>query len=54
MSQDVVIRVVELTHQTVDVGRSIPANVGDKEGNELWGDVVKHRAMNADFLQDVP
>lgn len=49
-----IIRMVQLTHQAVDVGRCIPTNVGDKEGNELWGNVVKHRAMNTDFLQDVP
>lgn len=49
-----VIRVVEFTHQAVDVGRGIAPNVGDKEGNELWGDVVEHRAMDADLLQDVP
>lgn len=44
---------VEFTHQAVDVGRCIPTNVGDKEGNELWGDVVKHRTMNTDLLQNV-
>lgn len=49
-----IIRMVEFTHQAVDVGRRIPTNVGDEEGNELWGDVVKHGAVNADLLQNVP
>ena len=45
---------VEFTHQAVDVGRCIPTNVGDKQSNELWRDVVKHGAMDTDLLQDVP
>lgn len=49
-----IIRMVEFTHQAVDVGRCVPTNVGDKEGDELWGDVVKNRAVNADLLQNVP
>lgn len=53
-SEDVVIRMVELTHQAVDVGRGVPPDVGDEQGDELWGDVVKHGAVDADFLQNVP
>lgn len=49
-----IVRMVELTHQAVDVGRCVPTNVGDKQCNELWGHVVKHRAVNADLLQNVP
>lgn len=49
-----IIRMVEFTHQVVDIGRCIPTNFGDKEGNEFWGHVVKHRAMNTDLLQNVP
>lgn len=49
-----IVGMVEFTHQAVDVGRRIPPNVGDKEGNELWGDVVKHGAVNTDLLQNVP
>lgn len=52
--QDVIVRMVEFTHQAVDVGRCIPTNVGDKQGNELWRDVVKDGAMDTDLLQDVP
>lgn len=54
MSEDMVIRVVELAHQSVDVGGCIPTNVGDKESNELRGHVVEHRTVNADLLQNVP
>lgn len=53
-SEDVVVGMVELTHQAVDVGRGVPADVGDEQGNELGGHVVKHRAMDTDFLQNVP
>lgn len=49
-----IIRMVQFTHQAVDVGRCVPTDVRDKEGNELWGNIVKHGAMNADFLQNVP
>lgn len=49
-----VIRVVELAHQSVDVGGCVSTNVGDKESNELRGHVVKHRTVNADLLQNVP
>lgn len=49
-----IVRMVEFTHQAVDVGRCIPTNVGDKECNELRGHVVKYRAVNADLLQNVP
>lgn len=49
-----IIRMVEFTHQAVDVGRCIPTNVGDKQSNELWRDVVKHGAMDTDLLQDIP
>lgn len=53
MSEDVVIRMIELAHQAVDVGWCVPANVGDKEGNEVGGHVVKHRTVDADLLQNV-
>ena len=49
-----IVRMVEFTHQAVDVRRCIPTNVGDKQSNELWRDVVKHGAMDTDLLQDVP
>lgn len=44
---------VQLTHQAVDVGRCIPTDVGDKQGDEFWRDVVKHWAVNADLFQDI-
>lgn len=53
MSEDMVVRMVELAHQAVDVGRCIPTNVGDKEGNEVRGHVVKHRTVDTDLLQNV-
>lgn len=44
-----VIRMVELTHEAIDVGGCITPNVGDEESNELWGNIVKHWAMNIDL-----
>lgn len=48
-----VIRMVELAHQAVDVGWRVPTNVGDKEGNEVGGHVVKHGTVDTDLLQNV-
>lgn len=53
MSEDMVIRVVELARQAVDVGRRVPTDVGDEEGNEVGGHVVKHRTVDTDLLQNV-
>lgn len=49
-----ILRMVELTHQAVDIGRCVPTDVGDEEGDKLRGNVVKHRAVNTDLLQNVP
>lgn len=53
-SEFIVIRVVELAHEAVDVGRRVTPDVGNEESNELWRDVVKHGAVNVDFCQDLP
>jgi len=50
----IVIRMVELAHEAVDVGRCITPNVRNEESNELWRDIVKHWAMNIDLCQDLP
>lgn len=50
----IVIRMVELTHEAVDVGRRVTPNVRNEESNELWWDVIKHWAVNVDLCQDLP
>lgn len=53
-SELIVIRMVELTHEAVDVRRRITPNVRNEESNELWWDIVKHWAVNVDLSQDLP
>lgn len=48
-----VLRVVQLTHQAVDVGWRVSSDVGDEECDELWGNVIKHGAVSVHLRQDL-
>lgn len=52
-SELVVLRVVQLAHQAVDVGRCISPDVGDEEGDELRGNIIKHGAVSVHLRQDL-
>ena len=41
-----VLRVVELTHQPVDVRGSVAADVRDEQSDEFRRNVVEHRAVH--------
>lgn len=53
-SQLVVLRVVQLAHQPVDVGRRVAADVGDEQRDELGWDVVEHGAVHVHLGQNLP
>lgn len=48
-----IFRVVEFTHQAVDVRRSVSSDVGDEEGDQLGWHVVKYRTVSVHLGQDL-
>jgi hypothetical protein len=49
-----IVWMVEFTDKSVNIWRSIPSNVGDKEGDEIGWDVVKHWVLNVDLGHQLP
>lgn len=41
-----VIGVVQLAHETIDVGRSVPSNIRNEEGDKFWRNIVKDWTVN--------
>lgn len=48
-----VLRVVELTHQPVDVRGSVAADVRDEQSDEFWRNVVEHGAVHVHLGQNL-
>ena len=44
---------VDLGQQSVDVGRGVPRQVGDEEGDKVWRDVFENGSHGADAAQDL-